>query len=374
MIRLTVGGEFSVYLNGVLVGQFHNHVTDYGLNKMVTKSLNQLTAECHVGSGNTAPADSDTALVSEIASTTTIVADSHVYDRTAGYVGVRRKYSFSAGAAEGTLAEMGLSDGTSLFNRQLFLDHDGNATTITVGASDTLDIYCLVRVYWAASNSKTAQSAVTIDGQSFSQSSGPVADFFYPVNFSPSDSSVWFPRNAINKLNATKCWRLDHTIVDYSTTTPGIAYPSAGIHPSAVSMDSYVDDSFEVTFNLEWYAGVYTDNQADFLCAGLETSWNLILFEIGLSPGYNMYSETEWAPSTSYTVGDKFISALDDEFIYEVTTGGTSHTAAPTWPTTVGGTVTDGNGVEYECVAPLLYVEDTEALVLNVTFSWGRAT
>ena len=54
---------------------------------------------------------------------------------------------------------------------------------------------------------------------------------------------------------------------------------------------------------------------------------------------------TEWAQSTSYSVGDVVHPTSLNGFVYECTTAGTSDTAEPTWPTTAGNTVTDNTAV-----------------------------
>jgi hypothetical protein len=366
-MKFALSGMFTVWKgipgNMKQVAHFHNHITDYGLNTLFTKSLNTLMGTVHVGSGNTVPADGDTALVTEVANTTNTILDETVSDDNS-YAGRRKKYRFTAGEATGTLAELGVSDGTSLFNRQLFKDHDGNATTITVGAAEVLDILCEIRGTFAANkNTKIACGNVTINGQVFDH----MCSFVYRC-FLNADGL--FPLRSINYYTEPSIIKAISTTADFNDGSSGFTTTenSSGIVADAVTQSSYVADSFEYSFEPEWYAGTL-DGRYD----GLLIGGSYFILGIGLSPTYNTAAETEWQDSHAYTVGDKFISALGDEFIYEVITGGTSHTSAPVWPTTVGGTVTDGGGVEYECVAPLLVVAATESLKLTVKYSWGRA-
>lgn len=52
-----------------------------------------------------------------------------------------------------------------------------------------------------------------------------------------------------------------------------------------------------------------------------------------------------WAASTAYTLGQFRIPTTANGYRYEITTAGTSAATQPTWPTTIGATVTDGTAV-----------------------------
>lgn len=127
-------------------GWFPNLITDGGLNLLGTSQ--SWVEACVVGSGSAAPAESDTSLVSEVASTTNRI------DRTGGsnqtsdrYCYGRATFRFAAGAAEGNLAEIGIESGSTLFSRALILDGSGSPTTITVLADEALDCVYEVRNY-----------------------------------------------------------------------------------------------------------------------------------------------------------------------------------------------------------------------------------
>lgn len=52
----------------------------------------------------------------------------------------------------------------------------------------------------------------------------------------------------------------------------------------------------------------------------------------------------EWKASTAYAVGDYVHPVTNNGYYYKCTTAGTSHSAEPTWGTTVAGTTSEGGG------------------------------
>lgn len=59
--------------------------------------------------------------------------------------------------------------------------------------------------------------------------------------------------------------------------------------------------------------------------------------------------DADWVAATAYSLGNMVAPTTKNAYHYECTTAGTSHAATePTWPTTVGGTVSDGT-VTWTC-------------------------
>jgi len=56
-----------------------------------------------------------------------------------------------------------------------------------------------------------------------------------------------------------------------------------------------------------------------------------------------------WAGTTAYIASDRIIPTVDNGFYYSPTVGGVSAGSQPTWPTTIGSTVTDGT-ITWECM------------------------
>lgn len=113
--------------------QFQNLITDIGLVRMGSSS--DYLGFCRVGTGSTEPQFTDTQLVNQVASRGSPSMSDGAASTPPYYGWARRIFTFSEGAAEGVLAEIGIgwaSSGTTLFSRSLLLDQDGNPTTITV--------------------------------------------------------------------------------------------------------------------------------------------------------------------------------------------------------------------------------------------------
>ncbi|UEW68328.1 hypothetical protein [Xanthomonas phage JUN5] len=106
---------------------------------------------CQVGSGSTAPANTDTSLQTRIAGTSTVVSTTENVQGTAPYYAfLRRIYEFGTGAAAGNLSEVGVgwgATGATLFSRALIVDGGGTPTTITVLADEILQVTYEIRLY-----------------------------------------------------------------------------------------------------------------------------------------------------------------------------------------------------------------------------------
>lgn len=76
---------------------------------------------------------------------------------------------------------------------------------------------------------------------------------------------------------------------------------------------------------------------------------------------------TARADGTAYALKDLVRPATGNGYLYECVGAGTSGTGAPTWPTTIGATVTDG-GVTWSCVGRGVVVLDA------ADASWASAT
>ena len=130
----------------VLADWFENLILDNGLVELGARSV---ITTCSVGTGNSTPTATQTALDAVLTSTTTINSTNYGASSTAPYYGwVQRTYRFSVGQAAGTLAEVGVGwSGSTLFSRSLIKNSEGAPIEITVLADEVLDVTYELRLY-----------------------------------------------------------------------------------------------------------------------------------------------------------------------------------------------------------------------------------
>ena len=126
---------------------FDNLITDNGLN--LIGETKDFLANFSVGSGSTAPANTDAALVSEVVTTGSTQPGEGSYEGTVSRsidavqrkCSIIREYEFGEGVAAGNLSEIGIGwYNTNLFSRALILDGAQSPTTITVLSNEFLTV------------------------------------------------------------------------------------------------------------------------------------------------------------------------------------------------------------------------------------------
>ena len=146
----------------VLADWFPNLILDAGLNRMGDNG--DYLNFCQAGSGSTAPAPTQTSLVSRVAGTDSVQSDTFANSGASPYFARRTiVFRFAQGVATGVLAEVGVGWAStgSLYSRALILDALGNPTTITVLADESLDVTYELRIYaWV----NETVGAVTLKG------------------------------------------------------------------------------------------------------------------------------------------------------------------------------------------------------------------
>lgn len=128
-------------------GYFKNLITDSGMDRLASDSAVQYV---QVGSGNAAPAFTDTSLQSFISSTNNEVSATSGSLVDQGYCFRTYVWQFAVGAATGNIAEIGVgwAASGSLFSRTLVKDAAGFPTTITVLPDESLRVTWVFCLYW----------------------------------------------------------------------------------------------------------------------------------------------------------------------------------------------------------------------------------
>ncbi len=96
--------------------------------------------------------------------------------------------------------------------------------------------------------------------------------------------------------------------------------------------------------NADWEAGTY----------GTPTKYYFDGNLMGFDPLPR--ARSAWASSTLYALNDLVRPGTDNGFYYKCTTGGTSGATHPVWPTTLSGTVADGNAAWQQIGSSRVYL------------------
>jgi hypothetical protein len=127
---------------------FNNIITDQGLEYMGGNS--GYYANCQIGSGNNAPAATDTQLETYMTGVAALSSSNSIQPSSPYYASNILVYRFAAGDGTGNISEIGTGWTAitgSLFSRALILDGGGSPTTITKLADEILDATYEFRVY-----------------------------------------------------------------------------------------------------------------------------------------------------------------------------------------------------------------------------------
>lgn len=165
-----VAGYYTFELNGepVFSVPSKNLITDYGWTRFSNlNSVDIFNTVLQVGTSNTPPALSDTALGALLASKTGgSGVPSTGSDAIGAYSATKYSFAFATGAVIGNVAEVGLkvdAADVSLTSRSLVKDAGGNPAVIVCTAIDQLTVVYELRVYRAAIDTTTS---LTIGGVS----------------------------------------------------------------------------------------------------------------------------------------------------------------------------------------------------------------
>lgn len=269
-----------------------NILTLYYFNQAMT-TANMQALSCVVGTGNAAPAESNTALQSFLAGTITVQATSRTANWTVSprYAKFSRTFRFGAGVAAGNVAEVGVCligtvpiNTTPIISRALVVDGGGTPTTITVLSDEFLDV--IWECTWFTPEDVTGSFNMTIDGVSTA--------FNYTVRGIGLQGANWTQSAIVGTGGVALVAGSDGTHstnvhCGANTQTTMTAYETDGSvtianRADSTSSASYVNDSKQRSVTLNW--GLNYGNIAIrtiFICMGSATGTRFGQFQVLLN-------------------------------------------------------------------------------------------
>lgn len=191
-----VSGKFkiSVIRDGSLIHstEFQNLILDRFLSRWANGTLST-TVQCVVGTGTTAPTETDTTLTSQIGAAKTGVANVASNYKTGSdyFASTRYTFTYSVGEITATIGEVGVSFGTIssglIDTKTLIKDPAGNPTTVTLTAADQLVIE-----YYMIQKMPTSfgATAITVNGTAVSctvETMNILNSSVWPIWVNPAD-------------------------------------------------------------------------------------------------------------------------------------------------------------------------------------------
>ncbi|MEK4025528.1 hypothetical protein [Sporosarcina sp. FSL W7-1283] len=147
---------------------------------------------------------------------------------------------------------------------------------------------------------------------------------------------IWNNRNSLE--NVSKMEEVTFTTRDRlggTGDTPGNIVEAVRDNWFQVRVDSLNEDSFTPVGK----GGVGTENESGVKAVGTN----------GATINPNAATASTWATGVAYEVGDYVKPTANNDYMYKVTTKGTTGGSEPSWSVTEGNVVTDGT-VEYTTV------------------------
>lgn len=175
----------------VVADWFSNLITDSGLDRLGTAGGSAIWNFCRVGLGSAAPAFTDTALSSQVASSNSVIQQQSGIDLAGGYGWRRITWQFTQGTVVGNLAEIATAwtaSSAGIFSRALIKDSFGNPTTISILADETLRVVWEVRIYWPVED--------TLGAVVFTGNIGGTYNFTGRASEVSAASTRWIPSDA----------------------------------------------------------------------------------------------------------------------------------------------------------------------------------
>lgn len=133
-----------------IIDPFFNTVLNNGIFKLYSTSIKDMTTFINIGTGNTAPVNTQTGLDTFAFSSDNVINTLAAFGNDSGsYLKITKIFRFDIGTCTGAFKEVGLSklSNTDFFNRQLFKNAGGDAITIDVADDEGLLLTAELKIY-----------------------------------------------------------------------------------------------------------------------------------------------------------------------------------------------------------------------------------
>lgn len=275
-------------------GWFPNVITNNGMVRI--RDVGSWFSWYEIGSGSTAPAESDTALAAPLDGVRKTGSDAGS-DWTSTYYYQRTKSSFVEGESTGNVRELGTfhqSTGGTMFSRALIKDSGGTPITIVKGADQILDVYYEIRNYPKLTDTT---GTITITHPP----SGTPVSYDYtirPARFAdPSASPIRWAVQGRETLSQTSTQHQGYTGGDLGATS---AEPTGTILPSL-----FTDTGFAVS--IVGTGNYYNDVQLQVGIDGWNTGGGIraVMFKTGNCVWQVKYAQTSGGAAIPKTDEDR---------------------------------------------------------------------
>lgn len=183
-VQSEFSGRFTIRVNGRVVADFPNLITNSGLDALATGSVG---ASCVLGTDTNPPANTDTGLNGEVGGSTvqSTVTNTSV---SPAFRSMTRIYLFEVGVVPaGNYSSVGIrAAGGALYSKARILDAQSNPTTIAITATDFVEVAYEMRE--SITTTDTAFSGLDIGGTIYSGFSRPVSALAGPTGLPLGDS------------------------------------------------------------------------------------------------------------------------------------------------------------------------------------------
>lgn len=278
-------------------GTFHNLITTLGLNRFGGEPAGNVYRYCHVGTGTTPPANSDTQLVAFLANLSTdYPATSQSNSGSPDYYSsLIMKWTSAIGAlGNNNLTEVGISGQTTnglLFSRELIRDSGGDPTSFPIDTDEQLEVTYELRIYPKLTDT---EAEITIGSTTYDTITRPLAisntTYWCPV------SPGAFSGNTSPVSGNTGIRLFSGDLVSITSAINSLT-GSLG-ETTSVSQDSYGNNNFyrdaTATWDITSGNGNIKSAQWRFGCCVFQTSYDPVIVKTNVQ-SLSLRQRMAWA-------------------------------------------------------------------------------